>query len=98
MLTGRYVFTADSAIQIVARHVHTPPVPPSRHSAYPMSTELEQIVLTCLRKKPSERPATARELCDQLGRCAVESQWTREDARMWWETRMAPETPVPLGT
>jgi hypothetical protein len=98
MLTGRYVFTADSAIQIVARHVHTPPVPPSRHSAYPLPAELEEVVLACLAKKPSERPATARQLCDRLGRIDLESTWTRDDARSWWETRMEPETAVPLGT
>jgi serine/threonine-protein kinase len=98
MLTGRQVFTADSAIQIVARHVHTPPVPPSRHSVDSLPAELEEVVLACLAKKPSERPATARQLCDRLGRIELESAWTRDDARSWWETRMEPETAVPLGS
>ena len=31
---GRDVFTGDSPIHIMARHVNTPPVPPSRHSAF----------------------------------------------------------------
>jgi serine/threonine-protein kinase len=96
MLTGRYVFTGDSSIQIVARHVNTAPVPPSRYSAFDISPALDELVLACLRKKPSQRPATARELCDRLGRCEVESPWTREDARQWWETRMAPEALVNL--
>jgi serine/threonine-protein kinase len=96
MLTGRYVFTGDSSIQIVARHVNTAPVPPSRYSAFDISPALDELVLACLRKKPSQRPATARELCDRLGRCEVESAWTREDARQWWETRMAPEALVNL--
>jgi len=96
MLTGRYVFTGASSIQIVARHVNTPPVPPSRHSTFDISPTLDELVLACLRKKPAERPATARELCDLLGRCEVEAAWTREDARIWWETRLEPEVAVSL--
>jgi eukaryotic-like serine/threonine-protein kinase len=97
MLTGRYVFTGDSPMQIVVRHVNTPPAPPSKHSADPVPALLEEIVLACLAKKPAARPATARELCDRLGQCEVEP-WTREDARRWWETRMEPETLVALVT
>jgi serine/threonine-protein kinase len=96
MLTGRYVFSGDSSIQIVARHVSSVPVAPSLHSAFDVSPALDELVLSCLRKKPSERPASARELCDRLGRCAVETGWTREDARRWWETRMEPEARVML--
>jgi eukaryotic-like serine/threonine-protein kinase len=95
MLTGRYVFTGNNPIQILARHVSAAPEPPSRHSAYSMPPTLEEVVLDCLKKNPSERPATARELCDLLGRC-VEDPWTREDARLWWETRMDPEGAVSL--
>ncbi len=81
MLTGQYVFTGDSAMQIVARHVSSEPAPPSRHSTFDVSPALDQLVLDCLKKKASERPATARELCDLLGQC-VETPWTREDLRL----------------
>jgi eukaryotic-like serine/threonine-protein kinase len=96
MLTGRYVFTGDSAVQIVARHVSSDPSPPSRHSGFDVSPALDRVVLDCLAKKPSDRPATARELCDRLSECEVETVWTREDARVWWETRMDPEKEVAL--
>jgi hypothetical protein len=98
MLTGRYVFTGDSAMQIVARHVSSEPVAPSKHSTFDVSPALDQLVLACLKKKPSDRPSTARELCDRLGECEVETAWSREDARRWWETRMEPETLLPLVT
>ncbi|HEY8196839.1 MAG TPA: serine/threonine-protein kinase [Gemmatimonadales bacterium] len=98
MLTGRYVFTGDSAMQIVARHVSSEPAPPSKHSSFDVSPALDRVVLACLAKKPTDRPGTARELSDQLGECAAESAWTREDARLWWETRMAPEALVALLT
>jgi eukaryotic-like serine/threonine-protein kinase len=96
MLTGRYVFTGESSMQIVARHVSSEPTPPSRHSAFDVSPALDRLVLACLKKKPSERPATARELCDRLGECEVETAWTREDARMWWRTRIEPDTALVL--
>ena len=96
MLTGRYVFTGESSIQVVARHVSSEPVAPSRHSAFDISPALDELVLACLRKRPADRPASARELCEQLGQCEVETAWTREDARSWWETRMTPEAAVVL--
>jgi hypothetical protein len=45
-------------------------------------------VLACLKKKASDRPATARELCIRLSECAVETGWTKDDATSWWEGRM----------
>jgi serine/threonine-protein kinase len=97
ILTGRYVFTGESPLQIVARHVSSNPAPPSQHSGFDVSPALDRLVLDCLAKKPSDRPATARELCDRLGECEVETVWTREDAGAWWESRMEPERQVVLG-
>jgi serine/threonine protein kinase len=94
MLTGRGVFTGNTAMQVMARHVSSEPAPPSRHSAFDISRELDELVLKCLKKKPADRPATARELCERLAQCTVEVAWTREDARTWWETRMEAESAV----
>ena len=96
MLTGRNVFTGDSTLQIVARHVSSVPTPPTRHSGFEVSPALDQVVLACLEKDPANRPGSARELCDRLSRCDVEGQWTRDDARIWWETKMEPEKEVAL--
>jgi eukaryotic-like serine/threonine-protein kinase len=96
MLTGRYVFEVQGALQMVSRHIHTPPEPPSRYSAFMVPHDLEQVVLACLAKRPSDRPQSTRELSDRLGQCDLESPWTREDARRWWETRSTPEPAVAL--
>jgi serine/threonine-protein kinase len=85
MLTGRYVFTGDTALQIVARHTSAEPTAPSRHSRFDVSPRLDELVLACLRKKPDERPGTVRELGEWLGQCEVEAAWTRADALRWWE-------------
>jgi serine/threonine-protein kinase len=96
MLTGRQVFEADGVLQMVARHIQAVPAPPSQHSPSPIPQRLEELVLACLAKRPKERPANAWELADQLGRCEVDSPWTREDARLWWHTRLNPEPAVTL--
>src|SRR5262249_42930170 len=48
MLTGRLVFDGDSPLQIVARHIHAPPEPPSRYSAFSVTPDLDRLVLDCL--------------------------------------------------
>jgi eukaryotic-like serine/threonine-protein kinase len=98
MLTARYVFEAQSALQIVSRHLNTQPDPPSRYSPFPVPHDLDEIILDCLAKRPADRPASARELCDRLAQSELASRWTREDAMRWWETRMEPETVVALAT
>jgi serine/threonine-protein kinase len=88
-LTGRYVFTGENALQIVARHTSAEPTPPSRHSKFDISPKLDELVLACLMKKPEDRPATARELFDRLGECETDAEWTRRDSTSWWETQIA---------
>ena len=51
------VFSGDNAMQIVARHVSSEPLPPSRHSLFDVSPALDALVLACLQKKPADRPA-----------------------------------------
>jgi eukaryotic-like serine/threonine-protein kinase len=97
MLTGRQPFDADSPMQMIAHHIQTPPESPARYSAYPIPAALEEIVLACLAKRPSDRPASAAELADLLADCDITAAWTREDARSWWGTRLTPEVAVALG-
>jgi tRNA A-37 threonylcarbamoyl transferase component Bud32 len=96
MLTGRYVFPGEGVVQIMARHIHTPPEPPSLYSLYRIPPELDAIVLSCLAKNPADRPGSARELADQLARCDVDDQWSRQHAQLWWESRLDPEPLVAL--
>lgn len=88
MLTGRWVFHAQSAVQMIFEHVQTLPDPPSRWSQFPVPPDLEEIVLDCLAKNPSDRPASAWQLADRLAQCNLESTWTAEDARQWWAARL----------
>jgi tRNA A-37 threonylcarbamoyl transferase component Bud32 len=68
-LTGRAPFTDDDAIVVMARHIKTPPKPPSE--ACPeahIPPEIEAIVMRVLAKEPGQRPATAEAFAQELAR------------------------------
>ena len=97
MLTGRQVFEGQNIVQIMARHIHTAPEPPSLYSLFRISAELDDIVLACLAKQPEDRPGSARELADRLAQCELHDPWSRDHAKLWWESRLEPEPAVTFG-
>jgi eukaryotic-like serine/threonine-protein kinase len=85
LLSGRYVFEGESALEVCGQHMHAVPKPLS--DLVPgVDRELEKLVLRCLAKDPSERPSSAHALCEALLRCPSRGQWTDEMARAWWAT------------
>ena len=84
LLTGRYVFTAATAMELLLQHASAAPVPPSSWSAGPIPPALDELVLSCLAKDPVHRPQSARELASRLARVACEAEWTEDRARAWW--------------
>jgi serine/threonine protein kinase len=70
LLTLRPVFDGENREEVLARVASQEPIPPRRiNRAIP--TDLETITLKALRKEPSDRYATARELADDL-RCFLD--------------------------
>lgn len=86
LLTGRAVFDGASVAEIIGHHLHTEPVPPSARGPQPVPTDLENVILRCLRKRPSDRPADARALRDDLLRCRSAQAWTTDEAAAWWRS------------
>ena len=84
LLTGQRVFESGSGMQMVADHLRTPPVPPSRRAGQAIPPALDEIVLRCLEKDPARRPASAAELSRELAALGIEPLWTDERARAWW--------------
>ena len=66
LLTGTPVFTGSTYGAICGKHLAEAPEPPSRRLGRPIPAELEAIVLACLAKQPSGRPASAAELARRL--------------------------------
>jgi serine/threonine-protein kinase len=86
LLTGQYVFTADTPMGILLHHARTPPPPPSTRTNRPIPRPLERLVLDCLAKNPADRPQTARELSLSLDALGDIPAWTDAQAREWWVT------------
>ena len=91
LLTGQLVFTGDTPLQLIIQHAQAVPKPPSARTELSIPKELDEIVLACLAKDPSDRPQTARELRRRLEAVPVTGAWTPELARAWWDSHQ----PVP---
>ena len=85
LLTGRPPFEADDAISILMHHAQTPAPAPSTMSEEPIPPQLDALILECLEKDPSRRPATADILWERLDRVPVVTEWNQRRARVWWE-------------
>jgi serine/threonine-protein kinase len=85
MLTGRPPFDATSSVELLVDHVKAIPTPPSQVSELEVPTELDEIVMTCLEKKPDDRFPTAAALEAALDAVSFDSRWSQEQAHEWWE-------------
>jgi tRNA A-37 threonylcarbamoyl transferase component Bud32 len=97
LLTGRLVFEASTAMQVMIQHANSPPVPPSGRVELEIPPAMDEVVLACLAKNPADRPANAAELATRLSAAMTEPVWTQEQAHRWWE-RHRPESVRPIPT
>jgi CHASE1-domain containing sensor protein len=81
LLTGRDVWIGGSMKLGAARGAE--PEPPSKHAPWPVPSELEALVLACLRVDPKARP-TAEAVLGTLAELGTLG-WTGRDARLFWE-------------
>jgi hypothetical protein len=93
LLTGTPPFQAASMVEVCAKHLHTPPEPPSRRNGSPVPAKLEALVLRCLEKRPDDRPPSALALAQALADCTDVATWTDTLAADWWRDR----SPAVLG-
>lgn len=86
LLTGQSVFETTSELDTLEKTLYAdPPAPSSRIPNAGISLAFDEIVLSCLKKDPSERPRTATHLLDQLDILQFDTPWTERDARKWWD-------------
>ncbi len=82
-LTGSPPFTGESGFAIMMSQVRDPVVPPSERIPG-LPADLEEVVLRCLAKKPSDRYPSVRALGDALAECTSASEWGPNRAEAWW--------------
>jgi predicted Ser/Thr protein kinase len=84
LLTGTHVFGGRTILEVCAHHLHSLPEPPSARLQAPVASDLEAVILSCLAKRPEDRPASAHVLRDRLRACSAAGQWTNARAAQWW--------------
>ena len=83
LLTGQTPFTSRNVLELLAAHRDTEVSAPTRlNPAIP--ADVEQIILRCLAKKPSDRFQDADSLRIALERCSVADRWGSDEAANWW--------------
>ena len=91
LLTGQPVFATESLKELLKSHVKTLPQRPSERLGKPVAADLENLVMQCLAKEPSQRPQSAQALSEALARCQAAGQWTSQTAEEWWRVNMKTE-------
>ena len=87
LVTGRPVFAGKSGVDIIGHHLHSIPRPPSERLGVAVDPFLERLILSCLAKRPGDRPADAGALLAQIEEGWKGAAWTQAEARAWWETK-----------
>jgi eukaryotic-like serine/threonine-protein kinase len=85
MLSGEHVFEGASLVEVLAAHLHAPPVSVSKRLGREVPPDLEALIMRGLAKAPSDRPPSAAVFRELLERCEA-APWTQRDARAWWRT------------
>jgi tRNA A-37 threonylcarbamoyl transferase component Bud32 len=96
LLTGRLVFEGETPVKMMLQHIQAEPLPPSRLSELDIPPELDQVLLRCLSKKPSDRPKDTNALACMLAQVPAREAWTRERAEEWWENHAPASAPATI--
>jgi eukaryotic-like serine/threonine-protein kinase len=84
LLTGKRVFDAKTAVEVLVLHRTQLPKRPSEVAVLRVPPALEDIIMKCLSKNPADRYPSARALAEALEQVPRTPDWDRERARAWW--------------
>ena len=84
LLTGQYIFNAETIAEIHEKQLTAVPIPPSQRTTQPISREMEQLLLGCLEKDMNLRPQSVLELRARLIATPAAADWTPEARATWW--------------
>jgi len=96
LLTGTYLFAADSRADICARQLHEDPVRPEQVAGETLPDDLQNVLMSCLCKDPRDRPQSADDMAAALLLCRQGDSlidplwcWSDTEAARWWSAFFA---------
>jgi serine/threonine-protein kinase len=98
LVTGQPVFSGRTAMETLVQHTQATPVPPSERSPWAIPQALDDLILACLEKSPSNRPQTADDVAARLEALDLPTIWTYQRARGWWDLHHPTRQTVPAET
>jgi len=87
LLTGSTPFVGSTVLEVLGQHLHATAKPFASKAPWPISPELERLVLGCLGKSRVQRPSDAATLYALLQQCPEALAWDPEHGRRWWAER-----------
>ena len=88
LATGQPPFVRDTSMRVLMAQIQDSARPPSVLQP-DVPPDLEEVILKCLEKAPSDRYADVRDLDRALAGCRAAGQWSEEDAADWWRSQSA---------
>lgn len=89
LLTGEDVFSGDDARSLLAQILEMPAPRPSQRVDSPLPEELDNLIASCLLKRPTDRPRSAASLLQALHSIGLANCWSQQQAFEWWKTKGA---------
>ncbi len=96
LLTGHPPFLGTSAMEVMVSHMRDPVVSPTEVRPE-LASDLAEVVLRCLAKRPADRYPDTPSLAAALADCADASGWSSEHAAAWWRDHPDASQPEPDG-
>ena len=84
LLTGVPAFEGSTPEEVIRRQIECRPAEFDRNGGPAVPLELQDVVMRCLSREPERRFASMTEIRADLSAMTLESAWTNEEARRWW--------------
>ena len=87
LLAGRPMFQAATSVDVCLKQLNEHPSLPEEFLGAPLPNDLQTVLMTALRKDPSDRWRSIDDFSAALRRCRDAGRWTSMDAERWWADR-----------
>lgn len=99
LLAGLAPYVGESIAEVCAKRLKQDPDRPSIRTGKKLPEDLQDVLMSCLRADPDERPQSAEDLAKALRKCSDAGSWKESDALTWWNSpseELQPRRPITL--